>query len=134
MRQPGLIEASGIAVDKIWLMVKLNFNGIAQMIAGSISTCNLSSPIGMAKAASAAVSAGGEAFLGTLALISLGIGLANLLPIPVLDGGHLVFHLYEAVTRRKPHAKAQQVLMTMGLALLLGLMLFAVSNDIFLCT
>ena len=86
------------------------------------------------KVASAAVSAGGEAFLGTLALISLGIGLANLLPIPVLDGGHLVFHLYEAVTRRKPNAKAQQVLMTMGLAVLLGLMLFAVGNDLFLCT
>ena len=132
-RQPGLFEATGLALDRIWLMVKLNFNGIAQMIAGSISTCNLSGPIGMAKAASAAVSSGLEAFLGTLALISLGIGLANLLPIPVLDGGHLVFHLYEAVTRRKPHERAQQVLMTLGLMVLAGLMAFAVSNDLFLC-
>ncbi len=133
IRQPGLIEAAGLAVENIWLMAKLNLNGIGQMIAGSISACNLSSPIGMAKAASAAVSAGPDAFIGTLALISLGIGLANLLPIPVLDGGHLVFYLYEAVTRRKPHEKAQQVLMSIGMALILGLMLFAFSNDLFLC-
>ncbi len=133
IRQPGLGEAAGIAVDNIWLMMKLNYNGVVQMIAGGISTCNLSSPIGMAKAASAAVNAGFTAFLSTVALMSLGIGLANLLPIPVLDGGHLVFYFYEGITRRKPNAKAQQVLMTLGLVLLLGLMLFAVSNDLFLC-
>lgn len=132
-RQPGLLEATSLTLERTWLMVKLNFNGIAQMIAGSISTCNLSGPIGMAKAASAAVSTGLEAFIGTLALISLGIGLANLLPIPVLDGGHLMFYLYEGVTRRKPHHRAQQVLMTIGLAVLIGLMTFAVSNDLFLC-
>jgi regulator of sigma E protease len=87
----------------------------------------------MAKAASAAVSAGLDAFIGTLALISLGIGLLNLFPIPVLDGGHLVFYLYEAVTRRPPNAKAQQMLMSLGFVLLMGLMAFAFSNDLFLC-
>ena len=55
-------------------------------------------------------------------------------PIPVLDGGHLVFYAYEAVTRRRPHAMALRVLMTVGLALVLGLMVFALSNDLFLCT
>jgi regulator of sigma E protease len=132
-RQPGFGEAVSLAFERTWLVIKLNFNGIVQMVAGSISTCNLSSPIGMAKVASAAASSGPEAFLGTLALMSLGIGLANLLPIPVLDGGHLLFHLYEAVARRKPHARAQQALMTLGLLVLLGLMLFAASNDLFLC-
>ena len=132
-RSAGLIEAAQLSVQQSWLMAKTNLNGIAQIVLGSISSCNLSGPVGMAKAASAAANAGVEAFIGTLALMSLTIGLANLLPIPVLDGGHLVFYLYEAVARRPPHAKAQQVLMTVGLALLLGLMLFAISNDLFLC-
>ena len=132
-RSAGLIEAAQLSVQQSWLMAKTNLNGIAQIVAGTISTCNLSGPVGMAKVASAAATAGVEAFIGTLALMSLTIGLANLLPIPVLDGGHLVFYLYEAIARRPPHAKAQQVLMTVGLALLLGLMLFAFSNDLFLC-
>ena len=132
-RSAGLFEAAQLSVRQSWLMAKTNLNGIAQIVVGSISSCNLSGPVGMAKAASAAANAGVEAFIGTLALMSLTIGLANLLPIPVLDGGHLVFYLYEAVARRPPHAKAQQVLMTVGLAVLLGLMLFAFSNDLFLC-
>ena len=132
-RSAGIFEAAKLSVQQSWMMAKTNLNGIAQIVAGSISTCNLSGPVGMAKVASAAATAGVEAFIGTLALMSLAIGLANLLPIPVLDGGHLVFYLYEAVARRPPNARAQQVLMTVGLALLLGLMLFAFSNDLFLC-
>jgi regulator of sigma E protease len=65
--------------------------------------------------------------------MSLTIGIANLLPIPVLDGGHLVFHVYEAVFRRPPNERVMQVLMTAGLAILLSLMVFAFSNDLFLC-
>jgi len=57
--------------------------------------------------------------------------LLNLFPIPVLDGGHLVFHAYEAVTGRPPSDKALRVLMAIGLTLLLSLMLFALSNDLF---
>ena len=66
--------------------------------------------------------------------MSLSIGLLNLFPIPVLDGGHLVFHIYEAVTGRVPSDRALQVLMSIGLAMLISLMVFAVSNDLFLCT
>jgi regulator of sigma E protease len=132
-RSAGVLEAAQLSVQQSWLMAKTNLNGIAQILIGTISSCNLSGPIGMAKAASAAATAGIEAFIGTLALMSLTIGLANLLPIPVLDGGHLVFYLYEAIARRPPHAKAQQILMTVGLAVLLSLMAFAFSNDLFLC-
>ena len=132
-RTPGLIEAVQISAEQSWYMAKTNLNGIWQIIRGTISTCNLSGPIGMAKVASAAVQSGLEAFIGTLALMSLTIGIANLLPIPVLDGGHLVFHIYEAVFRRPPNERVMQVLMTAGLAILLSLMLFAFSNDLFLC-
>ena len=130
---PGLFQAASLSVERSWYMAKTNLNGIAQIIKGTISSCNISGPIGMAKVASAAVQSGFETFIGTLALMSLTIGLANLLPIPVLDGGHLVFHLYEAITGRPPTDGALQVLMTFGLTILIGLMVFAFSNDLFLC-
>jgi regulator of sigma E protease len=59
------------------------------------------------------------------------VGFANLIPVPVLDGGHLVFHAFEAVTGRPPSDRALRVLMAGGLALILSLMVFALSNDIF---
>ena len=132
-RTPGLFEAATISAQQSWYMAKTNLNGIVQIIKGTISSCNISGPIGMAKVAAAAVQSGLEAFIGTLALMSLTIGIANLLPIPVLDGGHLVFHVYEAIFRRPPNERVMQVLMTAGLAILLSLMLFAFSNDLFLC-
>ena len=132
-RTPTLTEAATIAARQSWYMAKTNLNGIWQIIRGTISSCNISGPIGMAKVAAAAVQSGLEAFIGTLALMSLTIGLANLLPIPILDGGHLVFHVYEAIFRRPPNNRVMQVLMTAGLAILLSLMLFAFSNDLFLC-
>ena len=132
-RTPSLIEAATISAEQSWYMAKTNLNAIWQIIKGSISSCNISGPIGMAKVAAAAVQSGLEAFIGTLALMSLTIGLANLLPIPVLDGGHLVFHIYEAVFRRPPNDRVMQVLMTAGLVILLSLMVFAFSNDLFLC-
>ena len=66
-----------------------------------------------------------------VAVLSTAVGLLNLFPIPVLDGGHLVFHAYEAVTGRPPSEQALRVLMGIGLALLLGLMVFALTNDLF---
>jgi regulator of sigma E protease len=65
-----------------------------------------------------------------MAVLSLGVGILNLFPIPVLDGGHLVFHAYEAVARRPPSERALRVMMTVGLSLVLGLMLFALSRDL----
>ena len=84
----------------------------------------------MAKVASAAVQSGLEAFIGTLALMSLTIGIANLLPIPVLDGGHLVFYLAEAVRGRPLPPKAQEYAFRGGLAVLASLFVFATWNDL----
>jgi len=61
------------------------------------------------------------------------VGLLNLFPVPVLDGGHLVFHAYEAVSGRPPSDRALRALMSVGAALLLGLMIFAVGNDLIWC-
>lgn len=133
VRRPALTEAMGIAWKQGWYMAKINLSSLGYMVAGKISTCNVSSPIGMAKAVGAAARSGWETFLQTLALVSLSIGLLNLFPIPVLDGGHLVFHVWEAVTGHPPSTRALQVLMTVGVGLLAALMLFALSNDLFRC-
>jgi len=64
-------------------------------------------------------------------VLSAAVGLLNLMPIPVLDGGHLVFYGYEAVFKKPPSERALRVLMAVGLSLVLGLMVFALSNDLF---
>jgi regulator of sigma E protease len=70
------------------------------------------------------------ALLGLAAVLSVGIGFMNLLPVPVLDGGHLLFYAYESVARRPLNAKVQAAGYRVGLALLMGLMLFATWNDL----
>ncbi len=133
VRAPSLTEALSLSWQQGWYMAKVNLNGLAYMVAGKISSCNVSSPIGMAKAVGAAARSGLESFLQMLALVSLSIGLLNLFPIPVLDGGHLLFYAYEAFTGHPPNARALQVLMMMGVGLLAALMLFAVFNDVVGC-
>lgn len=133
-RTPGLFEAASLAWNQGWYMAKVNLTGLGYIVMGKISSCNVSSPIGMAKAVGAAAHDGIETFMGMLALVSLSIGLLNLFPIPVLDGGHLVFHVWEAATGHPPGERALKVLMSVGLTILAALMLFALSNDLFRCT
>jgi regulator of sigma E protease len=129
-RPAGLAEAITNAASGMWGMTTTTFSGLWHMIAGSISTCNMSGVIGMAEVMGDAAKAGPETFFTMIAVLSLGIGILNLLPIPVLDGGHLVFHAYEAVFRRPPSDKVLRVLMTVGLTVLLSLMAFALLQDV----
>ena len=76
-------------------------------------------------------SQGLESFIWSIAVLSTAVGLLNLFPIPALDGGHLVFYAYEAVTGKPPSDGALRVLMAVGLALVLSLMVFALGNDLF---
>jgi regulator of sigma E protease len=101
------------------------------MITGAISSCNLRGPIGIAETSGAMASDGIASFIWFIAVLSTAVGLLNLFPIPVLDGGHLVFHAYEAVTGRPPSDRALRVLMAAGLTLILTMMVFALTNDIF---
>lgn len=130
VRSVGPWEAATGAVSSMWLMTTTTFSGLSHMIQGAISSCNLSGAIGMAETAGDAARNGVESFVGMLAILSFGVGLLNLFPIPVLDGGHLVFHAYEAVTRRKPSDRALRILMTIGLSLVLTIMLFGLSRDL----
>ena len=131
MRSAGVWEAVKLAADQAWFVSKASLSGLWHVITGSISSCNISGPIGMAEVMGDAARSGPEVFLTMLAALSLGIGMLNLFPIPVLDGGHLVFYAYEAVFRRPPSARALNVLMTAGLALILSFMTFALTNDVF---
>ncbi|MFN7597067.1 MAG: site-2 protease family protein, partial [Cereibacter sp.] len=111
--------------------ITLTVSGLGHMITGAISTCNLSGPITIAETSGAAATLGLASFLWFIAVLSTAVGFANLIPVPVLDGGHLVFHAFEAVTGRPPSDRALRILMAGGLAVIISLMLFALSNDIF---
>ncbi|MCU4654557.1 RIP metalloprotease RseP [Roseibacterium sp. SDUM158016] len=126
---PGAALVAG--VEQTIFIVRSSLSGLWHMITGAISSCNLQGPIGIAETSGAAASQGIGDFIWFIAVLSTAVGLLNLFPIPVLDGGHLLFHAYEAVSGKPPSDKALRVFMTVGLTLLLSLMLFALTNDIF---
>ncbi len=128
---PGLGEALASGVQQTGRIIEGSLSGLAHMITGAISTCNLSGPIGIAQTSGAMASQGAESFIWFIAVLSTAVGLLNLFPVPALDGGHLVFYAYEAVAGKPPSDKALRVLMSIGLATVLTLMIFALANDIF---
>jgi regulator of sigma E protease len=101
------------------------------MITGQIGSCNLGGAISIAETTGQAASAGGQNFIWWIAVLSAAIGFLNLLPVPVLDGGHLMFYLYEAITRRPPSPRVVDILSALGMAAVLSLMIFGLTNDIF---
>ena len=130
-RTPGPFEAVTLAAEQTWYVAKTSLSGVWHMITGAISSCNLRGPLGIAESSGAAASQGVESFIWFIAMLSVAVGLMNLFPVPVLDGGHLVFHAWEAVTGKPPTDRALRVMMSAGLALLLSLMVFALTNDLF---
>lgn len=129
-RTPAVTEATSMAVRQIWTVMRTSLQGLYYMILGQISTCNLSSPIGIAEASAATANDGWFEFVWFIAVLSVAIGLLNLFPIPPLDGGHLVFHAYEAVMRRPAGDRAVQLLMSLGIALVLTLFALAIFTDL----
>lgn len=126
----GIFESFVQGVSKTFSMIGLTLDSIGKMVSGLISVDNLSGPITIAQVASDSARGGFETFIGFLAYISISLGVLNLLPIPVLDGGHLLFYLVEAVTGRPVPEKAQQFGLRLGMMLLAGLMMIAFYNDI----
>jgi regulator of sigma E protease len=123
-------KAMTYAVGQIERIITASLSGMYHVFAGNISTCNLSGPVGIAETSSAMASQGIVSYVFFIAFLSTAVGVMNLLPIPVLDGGHLVFHLYEAVVGRPPNDQAFRLIMTTGLAIVLSFMVFAVTNDL----
>ena len=99
------------------------------MATGLISAKNLSGPITIAKVASASAKSGFQSYISFLALLSVSLGVLNLLPIPVLDGGHLLYYLVELLVGRPVPEKVQAVGYQLGLFVILGVMMLALYND-----
>ena len=126
----GPVQALSGAVEQTWTVIDNSLSGLFHMITGAISSCNMSGVIGIAETSATMAEQGAESFIWFIAVLSVAVGLLNLFPIPVLDGGHLVFYAYEAVVGRPPSDKALRVLMAVGLTLVLSLMVFALMNDV----
>ncbi|MEP5155117.1 RIP metalloprotease RseP [Planktotalea sp.] len=125
------VDAFGNGVSQTRRIIESSLSGMYHMVTGAISSCNLSGPIGIAQTSGEMASQGAMDFIFFIALLSTAVGLLNLFPVPVLDGGHLVFFAYEAVVGKPPSEKAYGMFMTVGLVLILSLMVFSLGNDIF---
>ena len=118
------------AVEKTWTVTVFTLDSIKKMIMGSISPKNLSGPITIAQVASATAESGLESFVAFIALLSISLGVLNLLPIPVLDGGHLLYYFIEPVIRRPVPEKVQLWGLQLGMFLIVSIMLLAFYNDL----
>lgn len=140
----GPVQAVQVGAQKTWETLSTTLYYLGRLVRGQVPADQLGGFIGIAKASDAVAKMGAEgapnpamgmfgsfvALLQLSAILSVSVGFLNLLPIPVLDGGHLIFYAYEAVARRPLAANVQAVGYRLGLALLLGFMLFAVWNDL----
>ena len=130
LRPVTLGEAARAGVANTWGIIDSSLTGIRAMITREISRCNLGGAISIAESTGQIAEQGFLPFLRWIAILSAAIGFLNLLPIPVLDGGHLAFYAWEAVTRRPPPERIKGWLTTIGLVLVAGLMIFGLTNDI----
>jgi regulator of sigma E protease len=127
---PAPWTALGYGATRMAGVVTQSLNGIRHILTGSIGAENLQGPLGIAQISGETAAQGLQNFVALIAVISTAIGLLNLFPIPVLDGGHFVAFLIEAVRGRPPSQTAMQIAMSIGLGLILLLMVFATYNDI----
>jgi len=126
----GLLEAFPAALGKTWEITTLTLRTLWKMLTGKASVENLSGPISIARYAGESAALGLTTFLGFLGVVSVSLGVLNLLPIPVLDGGHLLFYLVELVKGSPVSEAAQLAGQKIGIALLLMLMTVAFYNDL----
>jgi regulator of sigma E protease len=126
----GPVAAIGQAAHKVYDLSVFSVKMLGRMIVGDVSWKNLSGPITIADYAGQSAQLGWITWLGFLALVSVSLGVLNLLPIPLLDGGHLVYYFAEIVTGSPVSERTMEIGQRFGLALLLGLTFFAFYNDI----
>jgi len=127
---PSIFTALDIGTSRVYGVIASSLSGIKHMILGNISVANLQGPIGIAQISGATAQTSAASFISLITVISTAIGLLNLFPIPVLDGGHLVTYIYEALRGKPPNPRFMQTVMAVGFVLILSLMLLASYNDI----
>jgi regulator of sigma E protease len=132
LRQVSFNPAEAVieGLRRTWTMSVLTLDSMKKMLIGQLSVKNLSGPITIAKVAGASAQSGLGDFLNFLAYLSISLGVLNLLPIPVLDGGHLLFYLIERVRGRPLSERVQAWGMQIGISMIVGVMLLALVNDL----
>jgi regulator of sigma E protease len=123
-------DAVIVSVEKTWYISKLTIISVVKMLEGVISPRTLGGPIFIAQVAGAQVKEGIIPFILFMAILSINLGVINLFPIPVLDGGHIFFYLIEIVTRKEISVKVREISQQIGFVILLMLMLFVIFIDI----
>jgi regulator of sigma E protease len=129
-RSHDLLGAAGAGVNHVWNMTKMFYTSMGQIVTGARPVDELGGPIRIAKAAGEASFIGWNAILSLIIGVSVVLGVFNLLPVPMLDGGHLAMYLYEAIRGRPLGLKAQELSLKIGFALVIGLSIIATFNDI----
>lgn len=129
MHQYGVLEAIPRAIEKTWDLSVLTLKMLGKIVLGEASIKNISGPITIAEVAGQSAQMGFESFLRFLAIVSLSLGVINLLPIPMLDGGHLLYYLIEMVKGSPVSEAAQEFGLKIGVAILIMLMSVALFND-----
>ena len=128
--QYGAFDGLSKAISKTWEVMVMTLDMLGRLLTGHASLDNLSGPLTMADYAGRSASLGLGAYLSYLALVSISLGVFNLLPLPVLDGGHLLYYLYEACTGHPPSPQWLDAMQRAGLAVLVALMVFSIFNDV----
>ncbi len=126
----GMFSAAAEGAAQTWMLMKLTVQGIIKLIERIIPLDNIGGPIMIAQLVSEQTQEGLINLLALTALISINLGLINLLPIPVLDGGHIVFYTVEMITGKPLNDRMKQVATAIGISLLLALMALAIFNDL----
>ncbi len=129
-KQYGFFGASSKALSETYYMMKQTVHFASEMIVGRQDTSQLGGPVRIAQISGEVAQYGLLPLLQLVAMLSISIGIINLLPLPILDGGHLLFYIIEAIRGKPLSSKVQQSFMTVGMSLLLILMVFVTFNDI----
>jgi regulator of sigma E protease len=130
MRPVGFFRAFAMGGQSIYYNVKLIANSINMLITGKESPKSLGGPVFIAQIAGESAKLGWEALIGFMAFLSVNLAILNILPIPVLDGGHILYLIIEGIIRRPIPLKVKLFIQQIGILLILGLMIFVLYNDI----
>ncbi len=129
-RELTLAESLTLSVSRTWEIVELTVLSVVKLIQGKLPATTLGGPIKIAKMAGAQAREGLTALMVFTAVISINLAILNFLPIPVLDGGHLMFFTIEMISRRPVSIKVREIAQQFGIFLLISLMIFVIFNDI----
>jgi regulator of sigma E protease len=125
-----LVDAPGVAIRRTGAIVTMMVDSIGQIVSGKRSVSELGGPLRIAKVSGEQLSLGAPELIGLIALVSINLGFINILPVPMLDGGHLFFYAIEAVRRRPVKPEVQEWAFRGGLVALLMLMMLVTFNDL----